>query len=559
MNGTGLAAVMQGFQQGYSFMDDMNRKKKQDEREDTRFDWEKKDRAKKDDYDAKSQAIQDKYFPRTAKTAIAPLAAGGLVPGADPAADADAAAGLMPAAPAAPVSEPVPAPAAAAGAQPASAAAPMAPAAAPTAPAAPSAAPVGPTATPAAAAPTPAAPTPAAANGTGKPDPTRDMNRMMDFTIERAMLDVQHGKLDGPGMLTLVKGVEAMKREKMDDAIKLMHQGRIEEAQDAFNSGGDHKMKIVDAKDDVFTVGKTQVPTKIITMQGEDGRTKTVNTAQMMYQQQAIDKIISQRQHDRQTDVQEQHGKDVVAATRDGHQLTYKAAMAGVGVQAANNKLQREKFDWEKTQTGALTADKMDKVGEKILRAATDVWAPKDGMTIEEKKALDVKRTQAAAAGVGVYQQAYALGVPVNEITAMRAVQLAEDPKNLVKMRHTDGNEYPGVKVNGRFVPVGGPLQASSAAPAAPGSTPAAPPMVKRSVAANGVAPAPAPSKAEQLGGDFASRQAKLLELSKAAESDADLQALAAQARQARSAGKAVQANDAITRYNALKKERYGL
>lgn len=137
---------------------------------------------------------------------------------------------------------------------------------------------------------------------------TGNLNHMLDFALESAKLDVKHGKMDGAGILSIVKATETLKREGMDRATALMGQGRFQEAQDIMNSQGDHVgITIVSSKDATFKIGKTEVPTKIVTMRKEDGSTSTVNTAQAQYQMMGMEKQIDALQKDRTTDITEKH------------------------------------------------------------------------------------------------------------------------------------------------------------------------------------------------------------------------------------------------------------
>lgn len=139
-------------------------------------------------------------------------------------------------------------------------------------------------------------------------DPSQDMNKTLNFALESAKLDVQYGKKDGAGLITLAKTVDSMKREGMDQAIKLLGQGRYQEAQDLFNSQGDHTgVTVISAKDSTFNVGKTAIPTKIVTLRKEDGTTRTINTAEAQYQMIDMAKQIEVAQKDRTADITEKH------------------------------------------------------------------------------------------------------------------------------------------------------------------------------------------------------------------------------------------------------------
>lgn len=478
MNGSGIGSLMAGFQQGFGFADDIARKRKHDEREDQRFEWEKKDRAKKDKYDSDAQALQDKYFPRTTDGAAQPAGAPQLTGDDDGNALPGAAAANTP-------TQPVPAPQVDARPDPAAPAGSFV--ARQTAPSGPPPG-MGPGIVPEQGA---GAANPAAQLGTLPPpkpapkpvadNPLRNTNKLLQFSIERAMLDVQHGKMDGAGMLNLVKLADGMKREKMDQAIQLLHQGRNAEAVDAFDSTGDHSgFQVVDAKDSTYKVGKTEVPTKIVTVRDAAGNERIINTAQALAQQQEISKIIAQAQTDRQIT---QHDEQQAELVR--HNKATESNAAGLlAVHQGTLGVAREKLAIEKKAAEGLTMEKVDKAGANMLKHFESVYSPKDGMTPEEKNALGAKAKSLAASSMAAYKTSWALGNKISELDAMQAVQLAQDPKNLVQRAHSDGNTYPGVLVNGTFVPVGGALQAKPSAP-----TPAAAPAPVQPAAQ----PAPAP------------------------------------------------------------------
>lgn len=293
MNGSGLSSLINGFQQGYTFMEGVNRRSKQDERDDKRFSHEEKQWKREDDYESDVQGLNNKYYPKAEETPRAPLPA--------------AAAGVSPAAMAQP--QPV------ATAMPASPSSPI---------------------VSAASAGVPPVPKP-------KLDQYQSMNNTLQYALERAKIDVKHRKLDGQGLLTMQKAINAMQREGMDEAISLMHQGRFEEAAAKFDGVGESKFgKIVDAKDGVFKQGKTSVPTKIVTVQDANGNTRIIDTAQTMFQQQEIGKVIEQAQKERDVDVREQHGKDSLQVTRDGQKLTHDIAQQQLGISRESLNLQRQ-------------------------------------------------------------------------------------------------------------------------------------------------------------------------------------------------------------------------
>lgn len=281
MNGAGLASLISGMQQGYSFADEMRRKKAGDERQaaDDAFRTEQRGQQRKEwnktnSYDDEVKQLTDSYYPQH-QPAAAPTSPAAAGTGAPPAVDSS-----MEGAPAA------------------------------------------------------AGASIAATAGTAAPapphDPMSNTNNTLDFAMKRALLDVKHGKMDGAGLLGLQKTADAMRAEKMDQAISLMNQGREDEALTAFNSTGEHSAKLVSTQDGVFEQNGVKVPTKIVTIQDGNGATRTINTAQALYQRQSMDKIIQQAQTGQQHVETARHD----LATEKSTEMHYKVMQASQ--QAAN-------------------------------------------------------------------------------------------------------------------------------------------------------------------------------------------------------------------------------
>ena len=151
-----------------------------------------------------------------------------------------------------------------------------------------------------------------------RPDPMQDVGRTLKFAMDQAKLDVEYGKKDGQGLVTLAKTVEAMKREGMDRATALLHQGRYQEAMDLFNAQGDHTgVQVVSAQDGTFKMGKTEVPTKIVTLRKEDGTTRVINTAQDQYLMMGMEKQLEAAQKERSADITEKHYDAVLGEQRE--------------------------------------------------------------------------------------------------------------------------------------------------------------------------------------------------------------------------------------------------
>jgi len=339
MDGSGLSSLVSGFQQGYSFVDDIERKKKQDarldraeareDRADARtekeFSHKEKGWKKADDYEAGRMELVDKYFPVDKKdnSTPAPTAAAGIIPPSQDAAPQPSVVAPQAAGPAG-VTPPTQS------ASPMASPAQMATSAAPS-----------PIAGPAAIAQQGVPPAPA------KPKKI-DMNHNTDFLMEAALYDMKHGKLDGPGLLGLQKTVDNMKREKANEAIDLLHQGRYDEATDVFNSTGDHTgFKIISAKDAMFKAGKEEVPTKIVTVQDANGNQRVINTAESFYQRQPMEKVLAQAQKAREIEETGRHHiaeEKNQAVTAQSGRISALASAQNAATSAGSLKLQQESF-----------------------------------------------------------------------------------------------------------------------------------------------------------------------------------------------------------------------
>jgi hypothetical protein len=309
MASSALGGFVGGLQQGYSFVQDVKTKQadearrvKEDARrdQDAEFQQETRDRSrlgwgKEDQYKADVDALNNSFFPPEQKAAPAP-ALGIQAP--PPAAAAPAAAAPAPDMPAADSATG----AAAAINPPASApqiAAPSAPApAGGVAPA--SSAFADPTlglSQPSAASSAPATGTAPPAGLPTQPNKLTNMGASMDYLIQRAQIDMRHGKTDGAGIANLYKLRSSAAKEGINDAVQLLAQGDNEGAMRRFNENGDMKdWHVQSSVDGVFDHAGVKIPTKIVTVQAADGTTRTVNTAQTLVQNQLIDAIVTQAQ-----------------------------------------------------------------------------------------------------------------------------------------------------------------------------------------------------------------------------------------------------------------------
>ena len=305
-----LGGFVGGLQQGYGFVADMKSRRADEERrtkEDARRDQaatfqeetrgrQRADWKKEDQYKADVEALNTDFFPPAKKPAPAP-ALGIQAPSVAPQPDmpsAELPADAMPLPTAAPDS--VPASASPPAAQ-ASTLAPVQPQGMPQAVPAPGAAAVAPQAA-----------------GLAAPVPAHKLTSMassMDYFIRRAEIDMQHGKIDGPGMAVLYKMRSSAAKEGLNESIQLLAQGDNAGAMLKFNENGDLKGWSVESSvDGVFEHAGAKLPTKIVKVKADDGSTRTINTAQAMVQNQRIEDLILQAQkgtemEDRRTDAKE--------------------------------------------------------------------------------------------------------------------------------------------------------------------------------------------------------------------------------------------------------------
>lgn len=318
-----LGGFVGGLQQGYAFVDDIQRKNRDEARRDKEDSRRDQDQAfqqetqgrtrrgwdKEDQYTAEVDALNGSFFPAEHKPAPAPAIGMQQTPAASPATPAPPAA---PAVAAAPDVTEAPAQPAAALAAPAPAIA-AAPAAPPTATPAPAVAAPGAAASLAApafatpslgmaaasdasTAPSAAASAPAAGLPP-QPNKLTSMSDSLNYLIQRAQIDIRHGKTDGAGIANLYKLQHSAAKEGLNDAVQLLNQGDNEGAMKRFNETGDMKdWHVKSSVDGVFEHGGVKIPTKIVTVQAADGTTRTVNTAQTLVQNQLIDSIVTQSQ-----------------------------------------------------------------------------------------------------------------------------------------------------------------------------------------------------------------------------------------------------------------------
>lgn len=261
LNIGGLASGVSRGIMDVSRLQDMQGRKEERERSKEKHGWEKKDREKKETYDAEVADLTTKhpvmqFFNQ--KEATPPPAAAGLAPMATaqnavvPVNPADMA--TQGVAPGTQQIQP--------GARPPMTSAVNAPAAGLTPPAA-------------------------------APKQAPGFNDFADFALKRAMIDARHGKTDGAGLINMYNGIKSMQQEGFVNALNQMDSGNIEEGFSAFNSAGKVKKEFVSAKDGVYEFNGTKIPTKLITYRNADGSMSTMNTAQARIQLMSMDKIMT--------------------------------------------------------------------------------------------------------------------------------------------------------------------------------------------------------------------------------------------------------------------------
>lgn len=315
-----LAGFVGGLQQGYTFVEGIKGRQKDEERRDREEARRDRDEARRDSdvafqeeernrtrenwgreeaYKEEIDTLNKGFFPPEPKTTPAPALgiAASAAPDGNQAAPTSAQAltalpspaEVVPAVPSTPVGLPKAAPAAAA---------------APVAGAQPVGMPV-------------------------QPNQMSNMGQSMDYLIRRAQIDLQHNKIDGAGLVSLYKLRDSVEKEGINESIDLLAKGDIAGAERRFSQGGQMQgWKVQSSTDGIFEHGGAKLPTRIVTVQGPDGTTRTINTAQYQVQGQKIDQLVTQAQkavemQDRRTDseasrqIQQQNANTQEAYRRD--------------------------------------------------------------------------------------------------------------------------------------------------------------------------------------------------------------------------------------------------
>ena len=159
-----------------------------------------------------------------------------------------------------------------------------------------------------------------------------------------------------------------------------------------------------------------------------------------------------------------------------------RAAKAGTGQPAAPQVTLKDLKDFD------------DDVNKRV----TEIFQPKEGMNPDERTALGAKRNAVVSQANGVFHANATRGMPITAGTALQAIELAGDIKNITRRNGSDGQVYDTVLVNGMPIIVSAPLAKAAPTPAvpAPQPTPRAPLPTTASAPERQPAPAGSPQAA---------------------------------------------------------------
>jgi|GEM_PF-3780318 len=118
----------------------------------------------------------------------------------------------------------------------------------------------------------------------------------IEYLKRRAEVDLRHGKMDTAGLVNLQNTLSNMKAEGLHSAVALMNKGDALGGVNAYNSMGNHRLKLVEQKDGQFEVGGVKIPTKLVTLEDEKGNRETINTAHFLNSAVGLEKLIEQAQ-----------------------------------------------------------------------------------------------------------------------------------------------------------------------------------------------------------------------------------------------------------------------
>lgn len=200
-----------------------------------------------------------------------------------------------------------------------------------------------------------------------QPKPAPGFNDFADFALRRAMIDARHGKTDGAGLITLYNGIKGLQQEGFVNALNQMDAGNVEDGFAAYNSTGKVRKQLVSAKDGVYEFNGTKIPTKLITYRNADGSLSTLNTAQARIQLMSMDKIMTAAFEGKKQDETKRHN----LATEKADMTKADAAMKAAGAKSKDEKgaltqkdglnVLRERFGGKLDAMGQWSMDEKNK------------------------------------------------------------------------------------------------------------------------------------------------------------------------------------------------------
>jgi hypothetical protein len=104
--------------------------------------------------------------------------------------------------------------------------------------------------------------------------------------------DAKFGKVSTEGLMNFGEKLNSLKKEGYGDALKKLAAGAsLEDVSKAFNATGEHKFDAKDVVSDKMVTGPDGVPSRVISVRGEDGSVHTINAVQELDALGQADKI----------------------------------------------------------------------------------------------------------------------------------------------------------------------------------------------------------------------------------------------------------------------------
>lgn len=104
--------------------------------------------------------------------------------------------------------------------------------------------------------------------------------------------DAKFGKVSTEGLMNFGEKLNSLKKEGYGDALKKLAAGAsIEDVSKAFNATGEHKFEPKDVVSDKMVTGPDGVPSRVISVRGDDGAVHTINAVQELDALGQADKI----------------------------------------------------------------------------------------------------------------------------------------------------------------------------------------------------------------------------------------------------------------------------